>query len=444
MVEAAYHFPTGFMWGTATAAHQVEGGNKNNNWAAWEQEPGRIHQGQHSGLACDWWGGRWQEDFDRAAESGQNAHRLSIEWSRIQPAPGIWDEDALDHYRQMVRGLRERGMTPMVTLHHFTDPLWISEQGGWERDISQEFAIFAEKVVGALKEYVHLWCTINEPNVYTASGYVLGVFPPGKNSLPTAFKVMENMVRGHAAAYQAVHRAQPQAQVGLAMHYRRFVPYRPGSPLDRWAARTMSRTLNEFFTDAAATGVLRFPFYTKKLAAARGTQDFIGINYYTEENTAFSLLRPGELFTRRFYDPEAPLSTTGFIAHKPEGFYPTLKWATQYKLPVYITENGVEDPDDRLRPRYLAEHIHQLWRAVNFNWPIKGYFHWSLVDNFEWERGWSQRFGLWALDETTQARRMRPSAAFYAEICRQNGISSDMVNRYAPQSLPVLFPGWEE
>ena len=133
MAQATFHFPVGFLWGTATAAYQVEGNNTNSNWWAWEKEPGRIVQGHKSGLACDWWGGRWREDFDRAAEGGQNAHRLSIEWSRIQPTPDHWDENALDRYRDMVRGLAERGMTPVVTLHHFSDPLWLAEKGGWER-----------------------------------------------------------------------------------------------------------------------------------------------------------------------------------------------------------------------------------------------------------------------------------------------------------------------
>ncbi|NJN44872.1 MAG: glycoside hydrolase family 1 protein [Anaerolineae bacterium] len=176
MASATFTFPRNFVWGTATSSHQNEGNNTNNNWYAFEQAPGRIQQDHKAGLAADWWGGRWREDFDRAAESGQTAHRLSIEWSRVQPTPDRWDEDAIDHYRQMVRGLRERGMTPMVTLHHFTDPLWLYERGGWTKDISDKFAKYTEKITEALKEYVSQWCTLNEPNVYAAMGYVLGDF----------------------------------------------------------------------------------------------------------------------------------------------------------------------------------------------------------------------------------------------------------------------------
>lgn len=440
MVEATFNFPTGFLWGTATAAHQVEGNNKNNNWALWEQDPAHIREGAKAGLACDWWSGRWREDFDRAAETGQNTHRLSVEWSRIQPAPGVWDEGALDIYRQMVRGLRERGMEPMVTLHHFTDPLWLYEQGGWENDISAEFSKYAQKVVDALKEYVSMWCTLNEPNLYAANGYLLGDFPPGKKDIGLSFKVMENLVRGHAAAYETIHRIQPGAQVGIASHYRGIRPHHSGSPLDRWVVGTISKMVNAFFFEAFSSGDMHFLVGKKHLAAARNTQDFIGINYYSTEYIAFNLLNPGQLFSRRSYNPDAELSPNGYIALEPEGFFHALEWALRFKRPIIVTENGVEDPDDRFRPRYLAEHIHQMWRAVNFNYPIRGYYHWSLVDNFEWERGWTQRFGLWELDLATQGRRKRPSADFFSEICHTNSLSSEMVARYAPGSLSKLFP----
>jgi beta-glucosidase len=148
MPSATYHFPAGFLWGAATAAHQVEGSNTNNNWSDWEKQPGRIKNGDKAGLAADWWGGRWKEDFDRAAAAGQNAHRLSIEWSRIQPTPTHWSEDVLDYYRQMVRGLVDRGLTPFLTLHHFSDPLWLAEKGGWENpETPGLFADFTRKAV---------------------------------------------------------------------------------------------------------------------------------------------------------------------------------------------------------------------------------------------------------------------------------------------------------
>ena len=441
MAQATYHFPRGFLWGAATSSHQVEGNNTNNDWWAWEQQPGRILQGQKSGLACDWWGGRWREDFDRAAETGQNAHRLSIEWSRIQPAPDRWDENALDRYREMLRGLLERGMTPMVTLHHFTNPLWLAEKGGWENEaVVEHFAAYTRKVVEALKEYVNLWITINEPNVLATFAYAVGAFPPGKKELGAALRAMTNMLRAHAAAYRAIHSIQPTARVGIAQHYAAMQPARRWSPLDRLAVGLQNGLFNQLFPQALTTGVMRFPAWFRRIPEAKGTHDFLGLNYYTRYNVAFNLRSAGELFGQRFFPPGSDVSDTNHIANVPEGMFQALKWCLQFKLPIIITENGVENADDHLRARYLVQHLHQVWRGVNFNWPVKGYFHWSLVDNFEWERGWSQRFGLWELDVENQARRKRPSVDLYAEICRENGIASETVARYTPEVLGKLFP----
>lgn len=441
MVKATFHFPRGFLWGTATAAHQVEGFNTNNNWWAWEKQPGRILNGDTSGAACDWWGGRWRDDFDRAASAGQNAHRFSVEWSRIQPVPDKWEEGALDRYREMARYLTERGMTPLVTLHHFTDPLWFTEMGGWESEKAADYFVpFVRKVVDALQEYVNLWVTLNEPNVLGLSGYLEGKFPPGKQDMRAYLRALTNLARAHARAYHTVHQHQPTARVGLSVYYRGLRPARPSSQLDRFAVNQVSRLFNDFFPRAAREGVLRFPAWSKNLPEAKSTQDFLGLNYYSRDLVKFNLMQPGRLFAEQFYPPEALLSEGGFIANFPDGMYQGIKWALKFKIPIIITENGVEDSQDVLRPRYLVEHLHQVWRAVNFNYPVKGYFHWTLVDNFEWERGWTQRFGLWELDPATQARKKRPSADLFAEICRENGISSEMVSRYAAEINSQLFP----
>jgi beta-glucosidase len=441
MAQATFHFPRGFLWGTATAAHQVEGNNTNNNWYAWEQLPGKIIHGGKSGLACDWWNGRWREDFIRAAESGQNAHRLSVEWSRIQPTPDRWDEEALDRYIEMMRKLRELKMTPLVTLHHFTNPTWLEELGGWENDaIVGYFNKFTCRVVEALKEYVSIWCTLNEPNCLIVAAYLAGLWPPGKKNLRSAFHATVNMVKAHAAAYHSIHAIQPQAQVGMAINYRSLVPAKSWFPPDRWSRNLYFDIYNECFPRSAQSGMVRLLFVSQRVPEAKGTQDYLGFNYYTRDYVSFNLLKPGEMFAHRFFRKDAIKSTTGFLANEPEGMLEGLKWCLRYKLPIFITENGVEDSDDRLRPRYLAEHLNQVWRAVNFNWPIKGYFHWSLVDNFEWERGWTQRFGLWKLNEETQVRTKRPSADFYEEICRENGLSAEMIARYAPEILEQMFP----
>ncbi len=440
MPQATYHFPKGFLWGTATASHQVEGNNTNNNWWKWEQEGHTAHK---SGLACDWWGGRWREDFDRAAETGQNAHRLSVEWSRIQPEPDKWDEDALERYRTMLRGLRERGITPMVTLHHFTDPLWLYEKNSWEdKAVVSLFEKYARKVVDALKEYCTLWCTINEPNVYALFGYVTGDFPTPRRGLDMAMQVIVNMLRGHAAAYHAIHQVQPESRVGYALHYRPMVARNPWSPLDVLMRNLRYQAVNMGFPSAISTGVMKSPLKKVAVPEAKGTQDYLGLNYYSVDTVWFNLLKSRQLFTDSGYPKDADMSDTNFMANIPEGFYNSIKWAvrTYPNLPIIISENGVEDADDHMRPRYMAGHIHQMWRAVNFGWPVRGYFHWSLVDNFEWERGWTQRFGLWGLDVETQKRIRRPSVDLYAEICKENGISSEMVQKYCPEVFDKLFP----
>src|SRR6266487_246990 len=440
MPQATYHFPRGFLWGTATAAHQVEGNNTNNQWWKWEQDG---HTNGTSGLACDWWGGRWKEDFDRAAETGQNAHRLSVEWSRIQPTPDTWDEDALEHYRTMLRGLRDRGITPMVTLHHFSDPLWLFEMDGWEhKEVVSLFEKFVRKTVGALKEYCTLWCTINEPNAYAIFTYVTGDFPNKHRGINLAMQVMANMLRGHAVAYRAIHQIQPEARVGYAHHHRPMVTKRSWSPLDALMRRIYHQGFNTVFPSGISTGIMRTPIGKFQLPEAKGTQDYLGLNYYSVDTVSFHLWKPSKLFSHREYPPDADLSDNKFIANIPEGFFDTIKWAvrTYPNLPIIITENGIEDSDDHIRRRYIAQHIHQMWRAVNFNWPVKGYFHWTLIDNFEWERGWTQRFGLWGLDVETQKRTKRPSAEFYAEICKENGLTSEMVQKYCPEVFNKLFP----
>jgi beta-glucosidase len=440
MVSGSFHFPKGFFWGTATSSHQVEGGNTNNNWYKWEQEGHTTHK---SGLASDWWGGRWKEDFDRADEAGHNAHRLSVEWSRIQPMPDRWNEDVIERYRTMLRSLHDRNITPMVTLHHFTDPLWLSELGGWETNaVVPLFEKFTRRVVEALKEYCSLWCTINEPNVYALEGYLRGNFPPGKSDFGLSIRVQANMVRSHAAAYRAIHELQPEASVGYALHFRPQKPAHSWFPLDRLMCNLKFEGINLAFPSAISTGVLKSPIGNISVPEARRTQDFFGLNYYSVDTVAFDLRNRAEVFSRSFYPKGSDLADAGMNANMPEGFFWAIRWAVKAypNLPIFVTENGIEDGTDRIRPRFIAQHVHAMWQAVNFNWPLMGYFHWSLVDNFEWERGWTQRFGLWGLDIETQQRSKRLSADLYAANFKENGLSSSMVEKYCPEALSRMFP----
>ena len=451
MAEAAHTFPANFLWGTATAGYQMEGQSTNTDFWQYEQSPGIILGGRLSGDACDWWNGRrWQEDFDRAAADGHTALRMSVEWSRVQPERDRWDEYALEHYREMVLGLRERGLTPMVTLHHLVNPLWAVEPGRniWETgEAAGLFEQYARKVATALGEVCDLWCTINEPNTIMVQGWVRGIFPPQKKDIVLAFKVAANILRAHAAAYRAIHAIQPQAMVGLPVHFHWVMPGHAGFAPDEWAARSQFNSFSGLFTQAVASGKLRRPvIWPVAVPEARDTQDYLGLQYYTTDVVRFDLSNPTELFGRRSFPAGAELDDAAAVgrdgyADYPQGLFEALRWMQSFRLPIYLTENGFGVKDDAKRRRYLIGHLRQLWRGVNFNWDIRGYFHWSLVDNFEWDRGWEHRFGLYELDPDTQVRTARPSARLYSEIAKTGTLTSDMVTRYAPELKEQLFPG---
>ena len=214
-----------------------------------------------------------------------------------------------------------------------------------------------------------------------------------------------------------------------------------GTRLTSRSTRFFNWNLSEAFSAALSSGKLAFLFRRARVPEAAGTQDFIGLNYYDRRQLAFDPSARDQLFAQQQFPRGVEISPSGEFGNTPEGMFDALKWAKRFGLPIIVTENGIEDAEDGLRPRYLVENIHQMWHAVNFSYPIKGYFHWTLVDNFEWASGWTQRFGLWGLDVATQARFKRKSADLYAAICKENGISSEMVQRYAPEVFGKLFPG---
>ncbi len=444
MVDFTLTFPPGFMWGTATSAHQVEGGNTNNNWAAWEQQPGRIYQNQRAGRACDWWRGRYAEDFDRAAALHQNAHRFSVEWSRIEPERGKIDRAALRFYAKMISALRARHMEPLVTLHHFTNPLWIEENGGWlNPQTVQRFAHFVRVVAEELGADVTLWCTINEPLVYATQGYLFGRFPPGERHLGRALRVAEHMLRAHVAAYHALKEVQPGAQIGLAKHQISLIPRRPAW-LHQPALALVRQMFNRAFILALTTGELRFLRRTMAVPEARDTFDWIGLNYYYRLQVGFNLLKPRQAFIQQARPRAGLLGPESVGEIWPEGLLEQIRWLAEHTdRPIYITEHGVPDADDSLRPLVLVRGLRSVWRAINFNYPVRGYFFWTLVDNFEWAEGYDPRFrfGLFGCDPQTQQRTPRRSAELYGEICAANALTMDMVRRYVPEHADALFPG---
>jgi beta-glucosidase len=252
---------------------------------------------------------------------------------------------------------------------------------------------------------------------------------------------MTNQARAHAMAYHAIKEIQPESRVGIVINWRGFNPARKWALTDKFAASTLFRLFNDFFPRISTDGAARLLTQKVIMPEAKGTQDYLGLNYYTSDMVRFDVRAKDEMFIRRFYPEGAELSPTGSIASQPDEFFRALKWGLQFKVPIIVTENGTEDPEDDYRRRYIVEHVRKLWHAVNFNYSIKGFFYWTLTDNFEWERGWTKRFGLWELDRETQARRKRPSADLYAAICRENALSSQMVRAYTPEIFDKQFPG---
>lgn len=433
-------FPPDFLWGTATSSYQVEGYNENSDWWAWEREPGRILEGHRSGAACDWWQNA-ERDLDLAAELGNNAHRLSLEWSRIEPEPSVFDPAALDRYRQILQYCHKVGIEPMVTLHHFSNPLWLAEKGDFNSDIVVDyFRRYVDKVAGELGDLVTKWITINEPVTYAVLRYLTKEFPKPAQSGLSAFQgALHNLLRCHAAAYHAIKDRHQAALVGTANNMQIFEARPGGNRIDRWWAGRVSRFYNDAWPDALQTGRFKDIIGSKRIKHLAGTFDFVGINYYTRFYLRFP---PPRGFVEREWGPDALVSDGQYGEVYPYGLYRLIDrvW-NRYGKPIYITENGVPDKDDRLRPGFILDHLRQIWHAISFCYPVMGYYHWSLVDNFEWDRGWTQRFGLMALDPATQERAWRPSAHLYQEICRSYTIDDDLAARYAPEMLPVMFPG---
>ena len=439
--DGLLQFPPDFRWGSAVAAHQVEG-DLNNDWAQWEKQ-GKIRDGSDSSKSCQWWAGRYLEDLDLARSMGHNALRLSLEWSRLEPTEGTWDDAAVVRYRAMLTAMRERGIEPMVTLFHFTSPLWLMAQGGWESERTiAHFERFARQAVETFGDLVDLWCTINEINVYAAYSYLLGNWPPQKRSLGATFRVMRHQLCGHAAAYRAIHRQQPQARVGLAQHLRIFDPLNPSSPLDRWAARVQDVLFNGLVLGPPADGVLRPPLAVcQRIPELADSQDYIGLNYYSRDMVSFDLSKPGLLFGRRQAMPSAEFSMEGWGEIYPEGLYRLLKRLDGYGKPIYITETGIPDNTDSRRPRFLITHLAATHRALSEGLPVKGFYFWSLIDNFEWAEGFGARFGLIDLDLASGRRTLKPSGRLYADIVRQGGLTDEMLQQHAPELLSQRWPG---
>lgn len=393
-------FPRNFLWGTGTAAHQFEGGNRN-QWSEWEESPDRIShlmamgldpKDYISGRACDHYN-RFETDFDLAKGLSNNAHRFSIEWSRVEPKENIIDVKQIEHYRRVIKALKARGMEPFVTLWHWTVPIWFADKGGFEnrRNIVY-FTRFCERMAKEFGNDVRFWITINEPTVYAGMSYYTGIFPPQQRSARAFLSVLGNLAKAHREAYDVIHKTQDDCRVGIAHSANYF---------QGWAAPLMKWFWHRHF-----------------LNRIRDYQDFIGINYYYRR-----LVRGFN-----FDAGDGPRNDRGWEIY-PKGIYHSLKSLVRYKRPIYITENGLADRQDKYRAKFIIEHLIWIHKAIAKGVDVRGYFHWSLLDFFEWEEGFWPRFGLFEVDYKNQERKPRPSSKIFGQIAAADGIPEELITK---------------
>lgn len=405
-------FPKDFLWGASTASHQVEGGTVN-QWSVWElaqasdlaasaeQRLGWLPdwddikrqaadpENYVSGRAVDHFN-RYQEDFDLLKKLQFNSFRFGLEWSRINPEEGIWDKEAIAHYHRYLDALLERGIEPILNIWHWTMPTWFTDKGGFEKKENLEYwDRFVRKVAEEYGDKVNYVLTLNEPNVYASFSYLMGEWPPEQKSFATFVKVYWNLAQAHRRAYGILKAHNSALQVGLAAQLANVQAKRPHNIIDSATTKTMRYAWNWWF-----------------LNRCRKHQDFVGINYYfTDYYQGFGKKR----------NPQVPLNDLGWYM-EPEGLYPLLlrTW-TRYKKPIIVTENGVADRNDSYRQWWIEQSVIAMQRALSEGVDIRGYMHWSLLDNFEWKYGWWPNFGLIAVDRQNGMKRsVRPSAIWFA------------------------------
>lgn len=386
MTGATLKFPKDFLWGAATSAYQVEGGIKNCDWSLFF-DAGRASDHYHL----------FEEDFDLMKKLSLDAYRFSIEWSRIEPRAGEFARKEVEHYRGVLGSLKARGIKSMVTLHHFTLPLWLAKIGGFANKKSVSyFSRFAKKVFDEYGDLVDFWQSFNEPLIYATQGYLGGIWPPRKKNPILFFKVIKNQISAHKQIYKIFHTTRQKAvKLGIAKNNIYFEPFSSSSPLDK-----VSSSLADYFWNR---------YFLEKI---RNELDFIGLNYYFHNKVKFPYQNKNE---------NKVISDLGWEIY-PQGIYQVLKGLQKYNLPVYITENGLADTKDKKRKDFIKDHLFWVHRAIEEGVDVRGYFHWSLMDNFEWEKGFGPCFGLVEIDYRTLKRKPRPSAHYLAKISKENSL----------------------
>ena len=410
--ENVLKFPPGFLWGTATSPTQVEG-HIENEWTNFT-----AMDGGNCRVACDNYH-RYPEDVEWMAKLGTNAYRFGLEWSRLQSAPfAPLNPNELARYIDLLDRLRAAGITPMVVLHHFSNPPWINAVGGWTNSATvAAYVDFVRQIVAALKGKVYLWNTFNEPDTYACVAYLLGGFPPQKKwQLGQFRKVIGHMARAHVQASRIIRRdgvvGNRQPEVGIAKNWTFFHAYKRFSPWDRLTAFGCHYVFNKFVLDAFLGGW------------RRKASTFIGLNYYGRVRFHhFRAMIPAS------GAPVKTLKDFGFVCDDmverySEGLEKILTYLhRKFRRPIYITEHGAASADENFRERDLKQNLGALHRSIRAGVDVRGFFYWSLLDNFEWQFGYAKKFGLLAVDfsDPKLPRSPKPLAETYRKICRQNG-----------------------
>ncbi|MCQ2554165.1 MAG: family 1 glycosylhydrolase [Clostridia bacterium] len=402
--------------GVATAATQIEGEDKNNTWYRWPKDGTKTKDGSSSIQGNMHWK-NYRAHIDLMSEMGLEIYRMSLEWSRIEPEEGHFCNEAMSHYIDEINYLKEKGIDVLVTLHHFSNPLWFDDLGGFDSpDSVRCFTEYAEYVAENLKGLVTSFCTINEPNVYATSCFLLGEWINEEKDFMKLLRIYRNMAKCHTETYSLIHRIIPEAEVGIALNINHFFPLRKNSLFDRIGCFFYDRGFHTALTYAMGYGKLIFPLgFTKKKGEFF---DFFGMNYYTSNAVKGA---------QRITLPEWPANNLGW-GITPWGFKEELE--RFHKMfpdkPVYITENGTCDRDDHFRARYIYDHLKVITELPY----VKRYYHWTFMDNFEWAQGTTARFGLVKYNYEDDTYEVRKSGHFYSEIIEKRCIDQEMIEKY--------------
>ncbi|MGQ9645104.1 MAG: glycoside hydrolase family 1 protein [Thermodesulfobacteriota bacterium] len=407
--------PDRFLWGVATSAFQLEG-SPHADWTTWDESLRSYPNVTNHYLL-------YKEDLNLLKELGVNAYRFSLEWSRIQPEEDQWDTEAIRHYQDIVDILHREGIEPMVTLHHFTHPRWFLEKYPWHEDQSvQKFLEYVETVVSTLRG-VRYWVTFNEPYVLLLGGYLDGCMPPGLREAASAVKALKNMLLCHGEAYDILHSLIRGAEVGVAHNMAAIAPSRFWHPFDQALSRIAMFFYNHSLVDAFLTGTLKIKFPLRKEIALhlpiQGKVDFMGVNYYTRVHLRFNPFRKMGVELRYQDNDGHGLTDTGWEVH-PRGLERVLRYASKLKVPIFITENGIATRDDQKKIKFIKAHVDAFEKCLENGIDVRGYFYWSLIDNYEWLRGFDKRFGLYRVDFITFERKRTSAATYYSYLINKN------------------------